>query len=62
MVPPIKIKIINLAVLTMVLVACLPEPDYLDTKKTDLPVPSILLIKQIDAFSLQINWKILIQM
>jgi len=58
MVPPIKIKIINLAVLTMVLVACLPEPDYLDTKKTDLPVPSILLIKQIDAFSLQINWRI----
>ena len=58
MVSPIKIKIIYLAILTMVLVACLPEPDYLDTKKTDLPVPSILLIKQIDAFSLQINWRI----
>ena len=58
MVPPIKIKIIYLAILTMVLVACLPEPDYLDTKKTDLPVPSILLINQIDAFSLQINWRI----
>jgi len=58
MVPPIKIKIIYLAFLTMVLVACLPEPDYLDTKKTDLPAPSILLIKQIDAFSLQINWRI----
>jgi len=53
-----KIKLLFLIVLSIILVACLPEPDYIGTKKTDLPIPSILLIKQLDAFSLQINWRI----
>ena len=49
--------LIFLAILGALVISC-QEPDYLETYKTDLPEPSGLIIEQLSAFSLQLNWSI----
>jgi len=38
--------------------SCIDEPNYLETKKSEFPEPYALWVKQIDAFSLELNWKV----
>ena len=49
--------LIFLAILGVLVISC-QEPDYLETYKTDLPEPSGLIIEQLSAFSLQLNWSV----
>jgi hypothetical protein len=43
---------------TTILLSCLNEPEYITTKKTEIPKPVYLKIDQTDAFSLTVSWLI----
>ena len=47
--------------LIMYIFSCVDEPDYINTKRSDLPAPAIKYVEQQDAFSLLIKWYVLNQ-
>jgi len=58
MLKKLNISFLSLTAVTMLIVSCLDEPDYLTVQKTDLPSIASFQAEQYDAFSLKINWRV----